>query len=72
VKNEKPCKKCGHCPTCGRSAQPYFAWWSVIPPYTLPYVPYPQTGSPLPRPYYTSTSGSATSANPPGGIAYNA
>jgi hypothetical protein len=32
---DKPCPSCGHCPTCGRSAAPY--WPNVTPWYPRPY-----------------------------------
>lgn len=38
---DKPCPKCGHCPTCGRSNAPYQVWPPYWPyyqqPYTYPY-----------------------------------
>lgn len=33
---EGVCPHCGYCPHCGR-ANPYFAWWGVIPPYPQPW-----------------------------------
>jgi hypothetical protein len=60
ARNEKPCEKCGHCPTCGRvNAAPRYPYY----PWTVPY--------PISQPYWWTTS-SGTSANPPGGITYSA
>jgi hypothetical protein len=64
MKNEKPCEKCGHCPTCGRvNAAPRYPYRYY--PWTVPY--------PTPSPPHWWSMPSGTSANPPtGGITYNA
>jgi hypothetical protein len=55
-KHDEVCPNCGHCPTCGRSAQPYITYpsipypWSQPPSWSYPY------GQPI-AVTYTGTTG---------------
>ena len=54
--HEKPCPKCGHCPTCGRSnVSPYSVWPWYPRPY-WPNAPFYVGDVPYTQPYATWTA----------------
>jgi hypothetical protein len=72
-KHEKPCPKCGHCPTCGRSNYPvpywpypyYWPYGRWQPPYTSPTITWQTTSSGASSPQITlyGLTASASASN---------